>query len=171
MLYLALTAPHTPWLPSTEFLGKSTAGMYGDFVMTVDAEIGRVITALEKAGLAKDTLLIFASDNGPVWYDADVIRLGHAAAGGLRGMKSDLWEGGHRMHFIVRWPGRIQAGTVSDQTICFTDLMATFANICGVKIPGGAGTNSYSLLPVLVGVQPKNKPIRPAIVIQAGSVP
>ena len=170
MLYLAYTAPHTPWLPSADLAGKSDAGMYGDFAMMVDAEIGRVLAALDKADLAKDTLVIFTSDNGPVWYDADVQKFGHASVGRLRGMKSDAWEGGHRMPFIVRWPGRVKARTVSDQTICFTDLLATFADVCGAQLPVGAGPDSFSLLPVLEGVQPANKPIRAPIVMQAGSV-
>lgn len=169
LLYLAFPAPHTPWLPSVEFAGRSGAGMYGDFVMMVDAQIGRVLAALEQAGMTQDTLLIFASDNGPVWYPADVARLGHDAVGGLRGMKADAWEGGHRMPFIVRWPGRVKAGTVSDQTICFTDLLATFAEICGVKLPEGAGPDSFSMLPVLEARQPKGKPIRGPVVMQAGS--
>jgi arylsulfatase A len=169
MLYLAYTAPHTPWLPAAEFAGKSGAGMYGDFVMMVDAQIGRVLAALEKADMTQDTLLVFTSDNGPMWLPADVARFGHTAAGGLRGMKGDAWEGGHRMPFIVRWPGRVKAGTISDQTICFTDLLATFADICGAKLPSGAGPDSFSFLPVLEGRQPKGQPIRGPIVMQAGS--
>ncbi len=169
MLYLAYTAPHTPWLPAAEFAGKSGAGTYGDFVMMVDVQIGRVLAALEKAGMMQDTLLIFASDNGPVWLPADVARLGHDAAGGLRGMKADAWEGGHRMPFIVRWPGRVKAGTVSERTICFTDLLATFADICGAKLSAGVGRDSFSFLPVLEGRQYKDQPVRGPIVMQAGS--
>jgi arylsulfatase A len=169
MLYLAYPAPHTPWLPAAEFVGKSGAGMYGDFVMMVDAQIGRVLAALEKAGMTQDTLLVFASDNGPVWHPADVARFHHDAAGGLRGMKADAWEAGHRMPFIVRWPGRVKAGSVSDQTICFTDLLATFADICGAKLPAGAGPDSFSFLPVLQGQHPADQPIRGSIVMQAGS--
>lgn len=171
MLHLALTAPHTPWLPAAEFAGKSGAGMYGDFVMMVDAQIGRVLAALEKANMMRDTLLIFTSDNGPMWLPADVTRFGHDAAGGLRGMKGDAWEAGHRMPFIVRWPGRVKPGTVTDQTICFTDLLATFADVCGAKLPTGAGPDSYSFLPVLEGRQPKDKPIRGPMVMRAGSSP
>ena len=170
MLYLAYAAPHTPWLPSADFAGRSGAGMYGDFTMMVDAEIGRVLAALDRSGLAEDTLVVFASDNGPVWYEADVQRFGHASAGGVRGMKSDLWEGGHRMPFIVRWPARVKSGTVSDQTICFTDLLATLAEVCGAKLPDGAAPDSFSFLPVLEGVQPAGQPIRAPLVIQAGSV-
>ena len=106
MLYLAYPAPHTPWLPSPDFEGKSGAGMYGDFLMMVDAQIGMVLDALDEAGMSENTLLVFSSDNGPVWYDTDVKRLGHDSSGGLRGMKADAWEAGHRMPFIVRWPGQ-----------------------------------------------------------------
>lgn len=169
LLYLAYTAPHTPWLPSAEFLGRSGAGLYGDFTVMLDAEIGRVLAALDRNGLAGDTLVVFASDNGPVWYESDVRRFGHAAVGALRGMKSDAWEGGHRLPFIVRWPGRVQAGSVSGQTICFTDLLATLADVCGAKLPDGAGPDSFSFLPVLEGIQPADQPIRGPIVMQAGS--
>lgn len=86
-------------------------------------------------------------------------------------MKADAWEAGHRMPFIVRWPGRVKTGTVSDQTICFTDLLATFADICGTKLPPGAGPDSVSLLPVLEGRQPKDNPIRGPMVMRAGSSP
>lgn len=171
LLYLAYTAPHSPWLPAPEFKGKSGAGMYGDFVMMVDAQIGRMLTVLEAARMTQNTLLIFASDNGPVWYPPDVTRFGHDSVGGLRGMKADAWEGGHRLPFIVRWPARVKAGTVSDQMICFTDLLATFADICGTKLPVGAGPDSFSLLPVLEGRQPEGQPIRGPMVMRAGSSP
>ena len=114
MLYLAYPAPHTPWLPSKEFAGKSAVGMYGDFVMMVDAQIGRVLAALRRANMQQNTLVIFTSDNGPVWYEADVARFQHDSAGGLRGMKADAWEAGHRMPFLVRWPGRVQPASHSD---------------------------------------------------------
>jgi arylsulfatase A-like enzyme len=169
MLYLAYPAPHTPWLPAPAFRGKSGAGMYGDFVMMTDHEIGRVCAALDAAGMSRNTLLVFTSDNGPVWYPDDVKRLGHDAVGGLRGMKGDAWEGGHRMPFIVRWPGRVAAGASSDQTICFTDLMATFAEVVGKKLPAGAGPDSFSFLSVLEGRQPADKPVRGPIVMQSGS--
>lgn len=169
-LYLAYTAPHTPWLPSPRFAGKSGADMYGDFAMMVDVEIGRVLAALDQAGMTSDTLLIFSSDNGPVWYPEDVKRFGHSSVANLRGMKSDVWEGGHRMPFIVRWPGVVKSETVSDQTICFTDVLATFADVCGIKLPDGAGPDSFSFLPLLKGVQPADQPIRGPIVMQAGSV-
>lgn len=165
MLYLAYPAPHTPWLPTLEFKGKSGAGMYGDFLMMVDHEIGRVLAALDAAGMSKETLLVFASDNGPVWYPQDVERFGHDSLGGLRGMKADAWEGGHRMPFIVRWPSRVAAGSTSDQTICFTDLLATLAEITDVNLPVGAGPDSVSFLPALRAETYR----RPPIVMESGS--
>ena len=164
MLYLAYPAPHTPWLPSPAFTGKSGAGVYGDFVMMVDHEIGRVLAALASAGMLDQTLLVFASDNGPVWFPADVARFGHDSARGLRGMKSDAWEAGHRMPFIVRWPGTVRAGSVCDQTMSFTDVLATLAGVVGKDLPAGAGPDSFSLLPALKGGTFQRAPI----VMQSG---
>ena len=168
MLYLAYPAPHTPWLPSPVFEGKSGAGMYGDFMMMVDAQIGMVLAALDEAGMSENTLLVFSADNGPVWYDVDTRRFGHDSSGGLRGMKADAWEAGHRMPFIVRWPGRVQKGSVSEQTICFTDLVATFAEITNANLPEGAGPDSYSFLSVLQGNTSEEQLKRPPVVMQAG---
>ncbi len=151
MLYLAYPAPHTPWLPSDEFTDRSSAGMYGDFMAMVDANIGRVLAALEEAGMAENTMVIFTSDNGPVWYNTDVERFGHDATAGLRGMKGDAWEAGHRMPFIVKWPGKVAAGSANGQTICFTDLFATLAGITGQALPAGTAPDSYSFLPELTG--------------------
>jgi arylsulfatase A len=169
MLYLAYPAPHTPWLPDPEFAGKSGAGMYGDFLMMVDAQIGRVLGTLQKAGMDEDTLVIFTSDNGPVWYDADVERFGHDSCGELRGMKADAWEAGHRMPFIARWPKRVKAGTQSGQLVCFTDLMATFADLLGAKLPADAGPDSFSFLPALTSNPPSLTPIRTQIAMRPGS--
>lgn len=168
-LYLAYAGPHTPWLPADEFVGKSKAGMYGDFMMMLDHEIGTVLDALDEAGLSNDTLVVFTSDNGPVWYPEDVARFGHDSVGGLRGMKGDAWEGGHRMPLVVRWPGRISQNTTSHQTICFTDFFATFAEICGVKLPSKAAPDSFSFLSVLEGRQPDDQAVRGPIVLQSGS--
>lgn len=168
MLYLAYPAPHTPWLPAKEFIGKSGASLYGDFVMMVDAQVGRVLAALKDAGLDKDTLVVFTSDNGPCWHDADTKRLGHDSTGGLRGMKSDAWEGGHRMPLIVRWPGQVKGDSESGQLVCFTDLLATFADAMGVDLPANAGPDSFSFLPALKGLakeQPESagKPVGDAV--------
>jgi arylsulfatase A-like enzyme len=171
LLYLAYPAPHTPWLPSAKFRDTTRAGLYGDFVAMVDSEIGRVLDALKKAGMAENTLLIFTSDNGPVWFDADKQTYGHDATGGLRGMKSDAWEGGHRMPFVVRWPGVVDAGAKSSQIICFTDLLATFAELWGRSLSPAEGVDSFSFLRVLHSVQPEDSPVRDTLVVQAGSRP
>lgn len=169
LLYLALPAPHTPWLPTEPFDGVSGAGLYGDFMAMVDAKLGEVLDALDQAGMADDTLVIFTSDNGPVWYEEDTERLGHDSRGGLRGMKGDAHEGGHRMPFVVRWPGRVEPGVVSRQTISFTDLLATLAELTGANLPADAGEDSFSLLPTLLGVQPEDEPLRPPVISTAAS--
>lgn len=167
LLYLALTAPHTPWLPGDGFSGRSGAGLYGDFVVQVDDAVGQVLRALERHKLAENTLVIFTSDNGPVWYPADREKFGHAAVGPFRGMKSDVWEGGHRMPFIARWPGRVAPGTTTSTTVSFTDVFATAAEIAGAKIPAGAAEDSTSLLPLLRG-DPKTFR-RPPVIAASGS--
>lgn len=169
MLYLAYPAPHTPWLPASEFEGKSGAGMYGDFTMMVDAKIGRVLAALETTGMAEETLLIFTSDNGPVWYDEDVERFDHDSAGGLRGMKADAWEAGHRMPFIVRWPGTVSAGAVTDQLTCFTDIFATLADILDVELQDEAAPDSFSFLATLRGDTSQSDGLRTSLVTPAGN--
>lgn len=160
MLYLALPAPHTPWLPAEEFKGKSGAGLYGDFAVMVDNMIGRVLDVLDRQGMSDNTLVIFTSDNGPVWYGENVEKFGHDSAGGLRGMKGDIWEAGHRVPFIVRWPGKVKPGSISNQVINFTDLLATFAGIVDTPLPDGAGEDSFSILPVLLGEQPADQQVR-----------
>ncbi|MCS1407576.1 MAG: Arylsulfatase [Verrucomicrobia subdivision 3 bacterium] len=167
-MYLAYPAPHTPWLPLSKYVGKSGAGMYGDFTVMVDDMIGRVLGALNDAGMADDTLVLFSSDNGPVWRASDVERWGHDSSGGLRGMKADAWECGHRMPFIVRWPERVKAETTSNQLIGFTDIMATFASVVGAELPEGAGPDSFDFSPVLLGKQPESEPIRESLVVHSG---
>ena len=171
MLYLAYPAPHTPWLPDPEFVGKSGAGMYGDFLMMVDAQIGRVLSSLQKVGMDENTMVIFTSDNGPTWYETDAERFGHDSGGELRGMKADAWEAGHRMPFIIRWPKQVQAGATSGQLVCFTDLMATFADVLGAELPADAGPDSFSFLPALISksLSPSLTPIRTQIAMKPGS--
>ena len=164
-LYTALPAPHTPWLPTKRFEGKSSVKDYGDFVLMVDEVVGRLLAALDKTKSANNTLFVFTSDNGPVWYPQDVKKYRHSSVGPLRGMKGDAWEGGHRMPFIARWPGNIPADSESKQIICHTDMIATVAAITGQKLPANAGEDSYNLLPALLGK--KSKPIREATVHQS----
>jgi arylsulfatase A-like enzyme len=161
-LYFALTAPHTPWLPTDGFRGKTEVGYYGDFVAQVDAVLAEVIAALERAGLAENTLLIMTSDNGAHWPEADIVQWRHDANGGFRGQKADIHEGGHRVPFLVRWPGKVQPGSVSDQLICLTDMLATFAEIVGAELPEDAGEDSRSILPAML--QTAEGSIREAVV-------
>ena len=149
-LYVALPAPHTPWVPTKKF-AKRTNNLYGDFVAMTDNTVGQILGAIDRAKLAKNTLVIFTSDNGPVWYPADTKRFGHSAVTPLRGMKADAWEAGHRMPFIVRWPGTVKAGAVSDALICQTDFLATFAALTGRGLGDDEGEDSGNFLPVLTG--------------------
>jgi arylsulfatase A-like enzyme len=162
-LYLALSAPHTPWLPTKDFRGKSTAGYYGDFVAQVDGTVGRVTQALERAGLAGQTLLVFTNDNGAHWLPQDIARWKHRANDGWRGQKADIWDGGHRVPFIARWPGKVPAGSTCKELICLTDLLATAAEIVGARLPADAGEDSFTILGVLLGKQP-DQPIHAALV-------
>jgi arylsulfatase A-like enzyme len=168
LLYLALTAPHTPWLPSGAFRKRARAGEYGDFVSMMDDAAGQVLRVLDEQKLAGDTLVVFASDNGAYWLPEEIERWGHRANHFLRGQKSDIWEGGHRIPFLARWPGRIAPGRVSGETACLTDLLATAADITGYSIPDGAGEDSFSLLPALLGRR-LGKPIREAVVHHSGA--
>ena len=166
-LYLALTGPHTPWMPTEEFRGKSKAGYYGDFVAQVDAGAGRILKALDDAKLSDKTLLIFTSDNGAHWLPEDIEKWGHRANDGLRGQKADLWDGGHRVPFLVRWPGHVAPGVTSKELICLTDVLATVAAVVDAKLPADAAEDSYNLLPVLRGDK-LDRPIREAVVHHSG---
>lgn len=164
-LYVALPAPHTPWLPLPEFRDRSDVGMYGDFVMQVDAVVGRILAALEENQHDRNTLVIFTSDNGPVWYESDRERWNHSSAGPFRGMKGDAWEGGHRVPFLVRWPGVVPEGATCDSLICHTDMLATFADLVDLPLPEDAGLDSVSILPALR--QPASSPeVRETLILK-----
>ncbi|WP_394793432.1 arylsulfatase [Armatimonas sp.] len=152
-LYVPLTSPHTPIVPTKEWKGKSGLGDYGDFVMQTDAVVGDILAALEKNGLAKNTLVVFTSDNGcsPAAGTEKLEAQGHFASAQYRGYKADIWDGGHRVPFLVRWPGKVKPGSHSAQLICHTDLMATCAELLGVTLPETAAEDSISWLPVLRG--------------------
>jgi arylsulfatase A-like enzyme len=163
-LYFPLTAPHTPIVPTDDFKGMSGAGDYGDFVCEVDWTVGEVMKALDRRGIADNTLLIFTSDNGPENFAYKRIQeFGHYSMDGLRGLKRDTWEGGHRVPFIARWPARTEAGAVNDEPICLIDLMATAASLVDYALPEDAGEDSYNILPALVG-EPFEPPLRGEIV-------
>ena len=150
-LYVALASPHTPWVPNPSFRGRSQAGVYGDFVHETDWAVGQILNALERRGLAENTLLIVTSDNGAHWPASQIEKHDHRANHIYRGQKADVWDGGHRIPFIARWPGPAPAGTVCDDTICLTDLFATAAAVVGQPHPLTSGEDSCSILPHLLG--------------------
>ena len=166
-LYFPLTAPHKPWMPTDEFMGQSRAGHYGDFTVQVDWTVSRIMGALDRLKLKDNTLLIVTSDNGARWTADDERKYDHLANHFLRGQKADIWEGGHRVPFMARWPGKITPGTTSDQVICQTDVLATFAAIVGAALPRDAGEDSYNMLPALLG-EDSGGPIREAVVHHSG---
>lgn len=151
-LYHATQSAHLPALPAPQFVGKTAAGPLGDFILEFDHVVGELMQTLDRLGLADNTLVIVSSDNGP---EIVITRMreqyGHDSARPWRGLKRDNWEGGHRVPFIARWPGKIPPGTVADQTVCLTDFMATCAAILGVSLPADAGEDSRNILPALLG--------------------
>ncbi len=169
-LYFPLTSPHYPVAPAPEFLGKSKAGEFGDFVVQTDWTVGQVLDALERAGVAEKTLVIFTSDNGPEItgevnpgaYDR-IQAYHHYSMGELRGAKRDIWEGGHRVPFLVRWPGHVEAGSESAETICHVDFLATVAALLGETLPADAGEDSANILPVMLGKE-HDRPVHEAVV-------
>jgi arylsulfatase A len=163
-LYVPLTSPHTPILPTAQWQGKSGLGAYGDFVMMTDAVVGQVLTALDQGGLADNTLVIFSSDNGcsPQAKTQELEAQGHFASERYRGYKSDIWDGGHRVPFFARWPGKVKPATHSDQLICHTDFIATCADILGIALPPTIAEDSVSILPALLGTD--TAPLREAVV-------
>ena len=149
-LYFPMSAPHTPWMPTEEFRGKSGAGEYGDFVQMVDFQVGEILKALDENNLSENTLLVFASDNGAKWEQAFINEFNHRSNFTFRGMKSDVWEGGHHIPFLVKWPGKIKAGALSEQTTSLTDFFATVQNLFEKELSQKA-PDSFSLLPILTG--------------------
>jgi arylsulfatase A len=145
-LYLALSAPHVPVMPNKPYVGKSVYGPYGDFVHQVDDIVGQITAALDRSGLAEETLVIFSSDNGSFANP----KKGHSPNGELRGKKGRIFEGGHRVPFLVRWPGKIKGGSVNYQLVGLQDVMATAAAIVGHELPAGAAEDSVNLLPTLL---------------------
>ena len=157
-LYFPFTSPHAPIVPTAEFAGRSGAGGYGDFVVQTDAAVGAVLNALEAAGLADDTIVIFSSDNGPERYAYERIRrFGHRSMGPLRGLKRDLWEGGHRVPLVVRWPGRVPAGRVEPGLVAQMDLFASLAALVGAEVPGGSAEDSLDQRACLLGTGPSRR--------------
>jgi len=159
-LFHSMQAVHLPSFPGDAFKGKTKAGPHGDFIFEMDHIVGELMKALKKHGMAENTLVMFSSDNGPEVPTSISMRRDHKHNGARpwRGVKRDQWEGGHRVPFIARWPGRIKPGSTSSQTICLTDLMATAAAITGAKLPNNVAEDSYNILPALLGQD--TEPIR-----------
>lgn len=149
-LYLALPSPHTPILPTEEWQGKSGLLPYADFMMMIDDHMGQINQALIDAGIADNTLLLFTSDNGcaPAAGFEKMVEMGHLPSANFRGHKADIYEGGHRVPFIAKWPAKIQAGSVSEETISLIDFFATAAELSDYKLADHEGEDSYSLLPL-----------------------
>ena len=159
-LYMPLNIPHTPIVPDKPFVGKSEAGRYGDFVYQVDATLGAVMQALDEANLADNTIVVFTSDNGSPARNGEkdsgpkngvTKDFGHVPNAPWRGLKADIWEAGHRVPHIVRWPGVVQAGAVNDELVCLVDWYATLAEVHGVKLADDQAEDSFSFFNLLNG--------------------
>ncbi len=169
LLYLAPNNVHLKILPGQDFVGKSDCGLYGDYVVELDWMVGEVLDALDDNGLTENTIVLFTSDNGGIYFsspNADAFARGHRINGNFLGQKLDIWEGGHRVPFLVRWPGNVEPGTTSDALVSLVDIMATTGEILGVELPDEAGPDSFSFLHALTGSEEKGE-VRNTIVYQA----
>lgn len=163
-LYLALPSPHAPIIPNDEFDGKSQAGAYGDFVFQTDWVVGQVLKTLKKKGFENNTIVIFSSDNGTesyAWERAE--KYGHFSMGNFRGLKRDVWEGGHHVPFIFKWPGHVKKNSTTNELISQVDIMATLASITGIELPEKAAPDSYDFTAVIKGMEYKS-PLREATI-------
>ena len=165
LLYFSLTSPHTPLAVTDEWKNKSgLKNAYADFVVQADDVVGRVLAQLTASGVEDNTVVMFLSDNGCGAYIGvkELAAQGHAVSGPFRGYKGDVWEGGHRTPFIIRYPGVTQPGSVCDELVLQADIMATLSEIFNTRLPDNAGEDSFSLLPLLKG---SRKPIRESAIV------
>ncbi|MFG0287530.1 MAG: arylsulfatase [Rhodopirellula sp. JB044] len=164
-LYLATTHIHHPFTPGKRFQGLSDAELYGDFIQELDWMVGEVVGALEAHGLTENTLIVFTSDNGGMLNlgGRNAVRAGHRMNGDLLGFKFGAWEGGHRVPFIARWPGKIEPSSVSNQLLCNVDMLATFAALLGSDDASLQRKDSINMLPAFV--ENPNKPIREELLL------
>lgn len=160
-MYYASPLPHMPCVPAQFSKGASKAGVRGDVVSQLDWTIGQIISTLKQLGIEGNTLIMVTSDNGAVKNSDEGKDFGHKSCGDFRDYKGQIYEGGHRVPLIAKWPGNIKPDTISDEVICLTDLMHTCAAVVGAKLPNDSGQDSYNILPVLLG-RPYNKPLREA---------
>ena len=165
-LYFALPAPHTPILPSQEFRGKSKTNDYGDFVLHCDDVVGRILQALKESALEEETLVVFTSDNGcsPSADFPELRKAGHNPSYFFRGMKADIYEGGHRVPLLIRWPKVVRPGFQSDQVVSLCDLYATLADYLGVNLSSDEAVDSFSMLKTLID---PSEPARESLVHQS----
>ncbi|WP_114748439.1 sulfatase family protein [Pleomorphovibrio marinus] len=150
-LYLPLTGPHTPWIPSEKNKGQSGIGLYGDFVLDIDEVVERVRQSLIDHDILENTILVFASDNGAYWPEVEIELHEHDSNAGRRGQKGDVWDGGHRIPLIISWPGIVQGGAENNSLISLTDFMATFSEMADQSIAEGQGEDSQSFWSILNG--------------------
>jgi arylsulfatase A-like enzyme len=160
-LYVPLSAPHSPVVPSKKWIGKSGINLHADFVMETDNSVERILKALDDAKLADNTLVIFTTDNGtsPSAKIPQLLAVDHNPSADLRGHKSDIWEGGHRVPYVVRWPGNVKPGSTHNNTVVHNSLLATSADILNVTLPNNAAVDSFSILPALKGSSEKTHPV------------
>jgi len=166
-LFHSMQAVHLPSFAADPFKGKTNAGPHGDFIFEMDWIVGELMKTLDELGIADNTIVMFGSDNGPEVPTVIAMRRDHQHDGARpwRGVKRDQWEGGHRTPFIVRWPGKVKAGTVCDEPLSLTDVFATCAAIVGAKLPNDAAEDSFNMLGVLLGTQGKQR-VRPFLLQQ-----
>jgi arylsulfatase A-like enzyme len=158
-LYYAMPAPHTPILPTEEFMGKSGLGDYGDYVIEIDHLVGDIVKSLKERKIFEQTILIIASDNGcsPAAGTVELEKMGHFPSAGYRGYKADIFDGGHRVPFIISWPAMIKGGQINNQLICTTDFMATFAEMTGYELESNQGEDSFSFYSSLIQKSPQKQ--------------
>ncbi len=166
LLFHSMQAVHLPSFPADQFQGRTQSGPHGDFIFELDYIVGELLATLDRLEIADETIVIFSSDNGPEVPTVYHMRRDHEHDGARpwRGMKRDNWEGGHRVPMIVRWPGKVQADSTTDQIVSLTDVMATLAEIVGADLPNNAAEDSFSMLPIFLGQD--TGPIRPYILQQ-----
>ncbi len=160
-LYYGMINVHVPLAPGKRFQGTSQCGVYGDYIQELDWSVGEVLATLQRLKLSDNTLVIFTSDNGAVLH-ASAVNAGHLANADLLGQKTDAWEGGHRVPFMVRWPGHVPAGTRSGEMVCLADMLATFAAVLGRELGPDDGPDSFNILPAILD-EPNHKPVRPLL--------
>ncbi len=150
-LYLPLTGPHTPWMPTEQFKGKSSVGVYGDFIFDIDDAVAQIKNVLVRNRIDKNTILIFSSDNGAYWPQEEIELFAHDSNQGRKGQKGDVWEGGHRVPLVISWPEKIEEAAICDQLVSLTDFFATFCDLTGQQPKAGQAEDSFSFWHILNG--------------------